>query len=95
MLTQPLILTGQQQKLAADQSEQKLSFGEILNQSINKLNALQQHAEEMQLKFVAGEVQDVHQVTIAMQEARVAMQLAVEVRNKVIQAYKEISSMPL
>ncbi len=94
MLSQPLPLADRQMQ-SASQADQSLSFGEVLNNSINKLNGVMQQAEEVQLKFVTGEVQDVHQVTAALQEARVSMQLAVEVRNKIVEAYQEISRLPL
>lgn len=70
-------------------------FGEILNKAIDQLNQVQLKSEEAKLKFVTGEIQDIHQVTIAMQEAKIAMSLAVEVRNKVVEAYQEVSRMPL
>nr|WP_238480721.1 flagellar hook-basal body complex protein FliE [Desulforadius tongensis] len=76
-------------------TDSKMSFGEVLNDAISKLNEIQLHADEVKLKFVTGEVQDIHQVTIAMQEAKIAMQLAVEVRNKLLEAYQEVSRMPL
>lgn len=73
----------------------QIGFGEQLNKAIDQLNQIQLQSEETKLKFVTGEIQDIHQVTIAMQEAKIAMSLAVEVRNKVVEAYQEISRMPL
>jgi flagellar hook-basal body complex protein FliE len=45
--------------------------------------------------FIAGEVDDLHTVMIATEEARLSLELAVQVRNKCIEAYKEISNMQL
>jgi len=69
------------------------SFSDILNNAIGKLNDTQIRADNLAMEFLTGEVQDLHQVTIAMQEAKLSMQLAVEVRNKVVEAYQEISRM--
>lgn len=69
------------------------SFSDILNNAITKLNDTQTRADNLAVEFLTGEVQDLHQVTIAMQEAKLTMQLAVEVRNKVVEAYQEISRM--
>jgi len=69
------------------------SFSDILNNAIEKLNDTQIKADNLAMEFLTGEVQDLHQVTIAMQEAKLSMQLAVEVRNKVVEAYQEISRM--
>jgi len=71
------------------------SFGEILNNAIKKLNDTQVNADNLTLELLTGEIQDIHQVTIAMQEAKLSMQLAVEVRNKVVEAYQEISRMQI
>ncbi|MBO8137514.1 MAG: flagellar hook-basal body complex protein FliE [Desulfotomaculum sp.] len=93
-LPQPVIINEQTQ---ANGSSEKnaVSFGEVLNNAVKNLNETQLKAEEIKLKFVTGEVQDIHQVTIAMQEAKIAMDLAVEVRNKLLEAYQELSRMPL
>lgn len=69
------------------------SFGEVLGGALDDLNRAQLKADGMVKKFLAGEVQDIHQVTIAMEEARLMMQLAVEIRNKVVEAYQEVSRM--
>ncbi len=65
----------------------------MLNKAIKELNDVQVKADDLACKFLTGEIQDLHLVTAAMQEARLTMQLAVEVRNKVIEAYQEISRM--
>lgn len=69
------------------------SFPEMLNNALNELNDAKINADQMTLKFLTGEIKDFHQVAIAMQEASLMTQLAVEVRNKVIEAYQEISRM--
>lgn len=70
-------------------------FGDVLADAINKVNEAQLKADELTRQFLVGEVQDIHQVTIAMQEARLTMQLALEVRNKVVEAYQEIARMQI
>lgn len=69
------------------------SFGDVLNNAIKEVNDAQVRADETTQSFLSGEIQDIHQVTIAMEEAKLMMHLAVEVRNKVIEAYQEISRM--
>lgn len=67
------------------------SFGEVLSNALEKVNTSQVKADEMIKGFLVGDVQDIHQVTIAMGEAKIMMQLAVEVRNKAVEAYQELS----
>ncbi len=68
-------------------------FADLLNNALNNLNETQLKAEKLTLDLLTGEVQDLHQVTIALQEAKLTMQLAVEIRNKVVEAYQEVSRM--
>ena len=70
-------------------------FGELLARAIETVNAEQVKADVTIQKFLTGEIQDVHQVMIATKQAGLTMQLAIEVRNKVVEAYQEISRIPV
>jgi len=69
------------------------SFKDVFDKAINNLNDKQLNANENVQKFLTGEIQDIHTVMIAMEEAKLSMQLAVEVRNKLVEAYQELSRM--
>lgn len=69
------------------------SFGQVLLNALENVNNAQVKSDNITKKFLVGDIQDVHQVTIASEQARLMMQLAVEVRNKVVEAYQEISRM--
>jgi flagellar hook-basal body complex protein FliE len=71
------------------------SFAEALRQAVEKLNETQLRADRALAQFLTGEIQDVHQVVLAMEEARLAMQLAVQVRNRIVEAYQELSRMQI
>ena len=73
----------------------KSSFQNIITNEIEKLNNQQIKANEMVQGFISGEVEDLHTVMIATEEARLSLELAVQVRNKVVEAYKEINNMQL
>ena len=66
------------------------SFGTMLTNAIANVNQAQMHAGDMTARFAAGEPMDVHQVMIASQEASVALNLAMQVRNKLVDGYTEI-----
>ncbi len=83
----------QQAVNSGQQDAGKGSFAKILSEAIVNLNNTQVVADNMVLELLTGDIEDIHQVTIAMQETKLSMQLAVEVRNKVIEAYQEISRM--
>ena len=69
------------------------SFGEMMGNLIREVDRIQKIAEEATQKTLSGEAEDVHQVVIAMEEAQVAFRLLLEVRNKMVEAYKEIIRM--
>ncbi|MCL6477618.1 MAG: flagellar hook-basal body complex protein FliE [Peptococcaceae bacterium] len=92
----PMILPQAAQGTMVNQNRQSngdKSFGEVLLKALDEVNRTQLKADDAAKKFLVGEIQDIHQVTIAMEEARLMMQLAVEVRSKIIEAYQEISRM--
>lgn len=71
------------------------SFGDMFTSQLDKLNTTQIKADELSMDFASGNTEDLHQVMIAAEEARISMELAVTVRNKIVEAYKELSSMQL
>ena len=66
------------------------SFGHFLQNAIGEVNQAQLHAGDLSTRFAAGEPIDVHQVMIAAQEASVALNLAIQVRNKLVDGYQEL-----
>jgi len=76
-----------------EKNDSKATFGQWLEQSLGEVNQLQQASNNAMQKLVAGETQDIHGTMIAMQKSSIAMELTVEVRNKIISAYEEIKRM--
>ena len=68
----------------------RVDFGSMLKGFVGDVNHLQNVASSAQQKFLAGEIRDVHQVMLAAGEAKMALNLLIEVRNKVMEAYTEI-----
>ncbi len=71
------------------------SFGDLLTSQVEKLNMTQLSADQMVSDFAAGKTDDLQNVMIGVEEARLSMELAVQVRNKIIEAYKELTQMQL
>ncbi len=71
------------------------NFTEIFSNMINSVNDLQADAAGLQDAFMAGEPVELHEVMIKAQEAGVAMDLLLEVRNKLVNAYSELMRMPI
>lgn len=73
--------------------EDEKSFGEFLSEALNEVNELQNASKAASLNLVAGKVQDISEVMIAAEKATVALQLTMQVRNKIVDAYQEIMRM--
>lgn len=72
---------------------QDKSFGQTLTESLTEVNNLQSQKNAMITSFASGETQNVHELMISMQKAGVAMNMTTAVRNKVLEAYKEMSKL--
>lgn len=71
-------------------------FSNLLKQSIDQVNDTQKAASSLSGAFSAGDPNvDVTEVMIALQKSGVAFQAMTEVRNKLVQAYQDIMSMPI
>jgi len=70
-----------------------VSFGSLLGEALAEVNQLQLRSSEATARMVAGEAEDIHQVMLASEQASLSLQLAVQVRNKLVEAYQEISRM--
>ncbi len=71
------------------------SFAKLLKEKIAETNNLQLQADALTQQYLAGKVEDVHQVMLALEQANLSLQLMVQVRNKVIEAYQEIWRMQI
>lgn len=69
------------------------SFGSLLHGLVDRVDALQKDADASIHGLVSGEETNVHNVAIKMEEASVAFDLMMQVRNKLLEAYQEISRM--
>ena len=69
------------------------SFGETLTRAINEVSAAQENSAAMTQSFVNGEPVELHQVMAAAEEAGIALEMLVEVRNKVVEAYRTVVNM--
>ena len=75
--------------------ESRESFEKTLSKFITDVNSLQNQAAESTVDLVNGEVEDVHDVMIAVKKASIAMELMLEIRNKIVEAYQEVMRMPV
>lgn len=68
------------------------SFVDV-TKAVDQLQAMQSNATALGIKAVTGDLDDVHDYTIASSEASVALELTVAMRNKAVEAFTEIMRM--
>ena len=81
----------QSSAVATATAPQANSFMDTLNNSIREVNNMQAEKSAMITSFASGENQNVHELMITMQKAGLAINLTSAVRNKVLEAYRELS----
>jgi flagellar hook-basal body complex protein FliE len=69
------------------------SFGDVLDQFLQDVDRLGKTSDETQKGALEGTVQDIHQVMLAADEAGIAFELLVELRNKLLETYRELMRM--
>ncbi|WP_096084572.1 flagellar hook-basal body complex protein FliE [Agaribacterium haliotis] len=71
-------------------------FNEVLASAVDKVNEVQQASKSMGNAYLKGEPGiDVTDVMIASQKASVAFESMVQVRNKLVEAYRDVMNMPI
>lgn len=69
------------------------SFSDLVKTFAADVNELQFESGDAINSFVTGEASDVHQVMVAVRQAGIAMDLMLEIRNKVLEGYQEMIRM--
>ena len=70
-----------------------VSFEDLLSSSMKQVNALQLEADDMIRKLALGDVDDISEVVLASSRAEVALKMFMELRNKFVEAYQQLSRM--
>ncbi len=66
-------------------------FADKLKSAINEANTDQVDSQKAMSDMASGQVKDLHQAAIAIGKAEISMKMMLEVRNKALNAYKEIT----
>lgn len=80
--------------LGGENSE--VSFSSILQNALHQVNDLNQNADNLKNRFELGDSKvSIGEVMIATQKSNLGLEAALRVRNKILQAYQDIMSMPV
>lgn len=83
-------------KLAPTTGTTGVAFGDVMSQAVNKVNEIQKASSTLSESYVRGDRSiDISEVMIASQKASVAFSAMTQVRNKLVDAYKDVMNMPV
>ncbi len=74
------------------------SFNDLLSSAIDNINTTNSYlsdAEDEEIKWALGETENTHDLSIALQKAYTSLQYTVAIRDKLLDAYKEIMQMQI
>lgn len=92
----PANAVGRENGLRPEGARDVPGFGEVMEQAVNKVNETQKASGEMSAAYERGEPGvDITDVMIASQKSSVAFQATLQVRNKLVEAYRDIMNMPI
>ncbi|WP_291572689.1 flagellar hook-basal body complex protein FliE [Clostridium sp. UBA4548] len=74
------------------EEQQGQSFSQVLRGELSKVNNKQIESENTVQGYIKGE-KDIHEVMVATEEAKLSLELAIQIRNKLINVYEEFNKM--
>jgi len=77
----------------ATAAQPEKTFQETLKESLEKVNEIQQEADDAVKKLATGEGGNIHETMLAIEKADVSFRMMMQVRNKIVEAYQEIMRM--
>lgn len=74
---------------------ERSGFADLISSAVETLNGGIANAEQKLSAFALGDAIPAHEVMVAMEQARFGLQFAVEVRNRVVEAYSELTRLQI
>jgi flagellar hook-basal body complex protein FliE len=69
------------------------SFGDNLKRALSEVSTAQDVSQDSIQRFVRGEPVELHQVMAQAEEAQISLEMLVELRTKLMDAYKSVVNM--
>ena len=70
--------------------DNKVNFGDVLSNAIQDVNQMQIESDQYKELLAIGELDNLHDLTIAAEKANISLQVAMSIRSKIVEAYKEV-----
>ncbi|GAB6088243.1 flagellar hook-basal body complex protein FliE [Alkaliphilus crotonatoxidans] len=75
--------------------EQQGSFQEILQAAMTNVDQLEKISEDYSVRLASGQLDNIHEATLAASKAEISLNYLIQIRNKVLEAYREITRMQI
>ncbi|CEG56522.1 flagellar hook-basal body complex protein FliE [Legionella fallonii] len=96
LLNQIRTMSAQAEGSKVEAGENQVSFGSVLQQTLNQVNDLTQTSDALKARFEMGDPNvSLGEVMIAGQKSNLGFEATLRVRNKLVQAYQDIMNMPV
>lgn len=96
VIAQMRVMSAQVQNTQQTEEVSKSEFSQVLAKSVNAVNDAQMESGRLKKAFEVGDpTVNISQVMIASQKSGIAFNAMVEVRNKLVEAYKDVMNMPV
>ncbi len=92
----PMGIAGMQSLVKPDQADATditQQFSSFLNDAITNLSNQEAQVDQLNTRFISGDLPDVHQLMIAAEKATLGLELTLQVRNKIVEAYQDVMRM--
>jgi len=73
-------------------SETQAEFGQVIKGAVDRVNGLERDANQSIVDLLKGKA-DIHETMINLQKVDISMRLLLKIRNKAVEAYKEVMRM--
>ena len=92
-LTRPDVIDPAALAATGSTSASSGAFGSVLTGAVENLQGLQATSNALAVRAVTGDLDDIHDYTVASTEAKVTLELTAAIRNKAVDAFTEIMRM--
>ncbi|MGC9772597.1 flagellar hook-basal body complex protein FliE [Fervidobacterium islandicum] len=75
------------------QNQGESEFSKVLSEALKSVNDQQKNVEKLTDDFAMGKVSNIHELIVEAEKASISLRLTVEVRNRIVEAYREIMRM--
>ncbi len=93
--SQPQLVPQQSSLAATDGGSSTESFVDMLKKGLDQVNETQSQADHAIKEAIAGRNKNVHETMLLIEKADMTYKLAMQVRNKIIDAYREVMKMQI